>query len=180
MFGWLKKTGVKLGLLVGTLGTAVVIIGTSAFFEATNTLEFCVSCHSMEQTVYQEYKKSLHYKNEYGVRVICSDCHVPRDYPEKLVAKVIAVKDIVHEVLGTIDTKEKFEEHRLAMAERVWAKMEASESRECRECHAFDAMDLEEMGRRARRKHPKAMEEGKHCIQCHKGVVHELPRDYEG
>ncbi len=180
MLKWLKKGGVKLALVVGSLGTIVFFVTASVVIEGTNSLEFCVSCHSMEQTVYQEYKKSLHYKNEYGVRVECPDCHVPEVYPDKLFAKVIAAKDVLHEILGTIDTKEKFENHRLRMAERVWAKMEATESRECRNCHSFEAMDLEEMGRRAQRKHPKAMQDGKHCIQCHKGVVHELPQDYEG
>ncbi|SCA57454.1 putative tetraheme cytochrome-c type [Candidatus Terasakiella magnetica] len=179
MFSWLKKSGVKLGLAVGVLGTLVFVVTAGAMIEKTNTMEFCVSCHSMEQTVYQEYKKSLHYKNEYGVRVECPDCHVPQDYPDKLIAKVIAAKDVLHEILGTIDTKEKFEEHRLQMAERVWERMETTQSKECKTCHSFDAMSFEDMGRRARRKHPKAMEEGKHCIQCHKGVVHELPRDYE-
>jgi len=179
VFDWLKKSGVKLALLAGFMGSLVLFLGAGVAIEGTNSLEFCVSCHSMEQTVYQEYKKSLHYKNEYGVRVECPDCHVPKEYPDKLIAKVLAAKDVLHEMLGTIDTKEKFEKNRLKMAERVWAKMEATESRECRTCHSFDAMVFEDMGRRARRKHPVAQKEGKHCIQCHKGVVHELPRDYE-
>lgn len=179
MRSWLKKSGVKIALLVGSLGALMFFVTAGVVIEKTNSLDFCISCHSMEQTVYQEYKKSLHYKNEFGVRVECPDCHVPKVYPDKLYAKIIAAKDVLHEMLGTIDTKEKFESHRLRMAKRVWAKMEATQSRECRNCHSFEAMDLEEMGRRARRKHPEAMQQGKHCIECHKGVVHELPRDYE-
>ncbi len=179
MFNWVKKSGVKIGILVGVLG-AVIVFGTGAVVvNGTNSLEFCISCHSMEQTAYQEYKQSLHYKNEYGVRVECPDCHVPEVYPAKLFAKILAAKDVWHEMIGTIDSKEKFEAHRLTMAKRVWARMEETGSRECKTCHAFDAMNFEDMGRRARRKHPVAMKEGKHCIQCHKGVVHELPRDYE-
>lgn len=177
---WLKKSGVKLALLIGVLGALGFVLVAGVVIEKTNSLEFCVSCHSMEQTVYQEYKKSQHYKNEFGVRVGCPDCHVPQQYPDKLIAKVMAAKDVLHEILGTIDTKEKFESHRLQMAERVWARMESTQSRECRNCHAFEAMELEDQGRRARRKHPVAMKEGKHCINCHKGVVHELPHDYEG
>lgn len=180
MLKWLKKSGAKLGLAVGALGTLTFVLLAGGVVEGTNSLEFCVSCHSMEQTVYQEYKESTHYKNSFGVRVGCPDCHVPKQYPDKLKAKVIAAKDVWHEILGTIDTKEKFEARRLEMAQRVWARMEETESQECRNCHGFDAMVFEDQGRRARRKHPKAQEDGKHCINCHKGIVHELPRDYEG
>jgi len=58
--------------------------------------------------------------------------------------------------------------------------MEANGSRECRRCHDFEAMKLDDQGRRAKLKHPQAMQEGKHCITCHKGIVHELPKGYEG
>ena len=156
----------------------VMVFGAHKFMSYSNTLEFCISCHEMEDTVYQEYKKSLHYNNRTGIRAECSDCHVPNDHPEKLFAKIFAVKDVYHHLLGTIDTVEKFETNRLAMAETVWAKMEESGSRECRSCHSFEAMILEEQGRRGRKKHPKGMEEGKTCIDCHKGIVHKLPKGY--
>lgn len=180
MFKWLKKSGAKLGLAIGIVGTFAFFGIAGGAIEGTSSTEFCISCHSMETTVYQEYKQSAHYSNSFGVRVQCRDCHIPEVYPDKLIAKVIAVKDVWHEMLGTIDTKEKFEARRLHMAKRVWAKMERTESRECKACHLFDAMIIEDQGRRARRSHPVAQKDGQHCIQCHKGVVHELPRDYEG
>ena len=92
-----------------------------------------------------------------------------------MIAKVLAVKDIYHEFVGTIDSKEKYEAHRWEMANRVWTKMRASHSRECRSCHAFDQMDLSEQDRSARKQHPKAMDEGKDCIDCHAGIAHEEP-----
>ncbi len=61
------------------------------------------------------------------------------------------------------------------MANRVWDKMRANDSRECRSCHAFDTMDLSAQGRSARKKHPRAQMEGKACIDCHAGIAHELP-----
>ena len=51
--------------------------------EMTNTLEFCTTCHEMRDTVYQEYKETIHYSNRSGVRAICSDCHVPKDWVTK-------------------------------------------------------------------------------------------------
>lgn len=164
--------------MVGGLCVVTAAWSFNVVANLTNRLDFCVSCHEMQQN-FTEYKKSIHYNNRTGVRAECADCHVPRDFGPKLVAKVVAAKDVWHTMLGTVDTKEKFEARRLDMAKRVWAKMEASGSRECLNCHRFDAMDLEQQGRRSKMKHPQAVQEGKTCIACHKGVVHELPEGFE-
>lgn len=142
----------------------------------TNEMEFCVSCHTM-QTPYQEYKESLHYKNQSGVQAICSDCHVPKPFVPKMVTKIIAAKDVYHEIIGTIDTPEKYEAHRWEMASRIWDKMRASDSRECRSCHEFKDMDLSEQGRMARSRHARAEEKGETCIDCHTGLVHDEPSE---
>jgi cytochrome c-type protein NapC len=140
----------------------------------TNEMEFCTSCHSMKINL-EEYKESTHYKNASGVQATCSDCHVPKEFFPKMVAKVMAAKDVYHEIMGTIDTPEKFEAYRWDMANRVWDKMRASNSRECRSCHEYGSMDLSEQGRSARRRHPQAIEEGSACIDCHAGIAHEEP-----
>lgn len=169
------KRRLFLALLVFVAG--VVFAGFfNVGISATNELEFCTSCHSM-QIPYEEYKESVHYKNASGVQAICSDCHVPKEFGPKMVAKVLAYKDVLHEILGTIDTPEKYEEHRWAMANRVWDKMRASGSRECRSCHDFADMDLSEQDRMARKRHSSAVDEGQSCIDCHKGIAHEEPDD---
>ena len=171
-------------LLLGTsLGAALFFMFVGVIFwggfntamEYTNTLEFCISCHEMRDTVYVEYKQSIHYRNRSGVRAICSDCHVPKDWTAKLVRKIKATKELYHKLLGTIDSREKFELHRLEMAERVWAEMMANNSRECRNCHDFKSMDFDKQGHRAREKMESAMEKGKTCIECHKGIAHKNP-----
>ena len=166
-------------LVAGGIGGIVFWGGFNTFMEYTNTLQFCVSCHEMDQLVYQEYKKTIHYKNRTGVRVICSDCHVPKEWTPKLIRKVQATNELLHKVLGSIDTPEKFEAKRLELAEHVWASMEATDSRECRNCHSFEAMAFEKQRRRVRKIHPEAMREGKTCIDCHKGIAHKLPDDYD-
>lgn len=158
----------------GILFTGLFNMGLSA----TNEMEFCTSCHSMKVNL-EEYKETVHYKNTSGVRATCSDCHVPKEFGPKMVAKVLAYKDVVHEILGTIDTPEKYEAHRWDMASRVWAKMKASDSRECRSCHAFDQMDLSEQDRMARKRHSKAIDKGQTCIDCHKGIAHTEPDEPE-
>lgn len=153
--------------------------GVNTFFAYTNELEFCTSCHSMKINL-EEYQETVHYKNASGVRAVCSDCHVPKAFAPKLQAKLMAVKDIYHEVAGTVDTKEKYEARRWEMATRVWEKMKASDSRECRACHDFENMDFSAQGRMARKKHPRAQMGGKTCIDCHKGIAHFEPFPPEG
>ena len=166
-------------LVAGGIAGVVFWGGFNTFMEYTNTLQFCVSCHEMDQLVFQEYKKTIHYTNRTGVRVICSDCHVPKEWTPKLIRKIQATNELFHKIIGSIDTPEKFEAKRLQLAEYVWASMEASDSRECRNCHSFEAMDFEKQRRRVRKIHPEAMREGKTCIDCHKGIAHKLPEDYD-
>lgn len=171
------------GLLVGGLLVLLGVIlfgGFNVALEATNTQQFCISCHSMKGN-YEEYKETPHFKNPSGVQAGCPDCHVPRPYGAKLVAKIMAAKDVYHEIIGTIDTPEKFAAYRWDMASRVWAKMRATDSRECRACHDFQNMDVENQSKQAKRRHVRVMEKGgKTCIDCHAGIAHKLPDAPEG
>ena len=147
--------------------------------EKTNTLEFCVTCHEMRDNVYQEYKETIHYQNRSGVRAVCSDCHVPREWGPKMLRKAKASFEVWGKITGYVDTKEKFEAHRMEMASNEWARMKANNSQECRNCHSFDSMSPELQKQTPYKKHMKAREEGKTCIDCHKGIAHHLPKEYE-
>ncbi len=163
------------------IGGIVGVVATGSFVgyvKYTNTLGFCISCHEMRDNVYPEYKESIHYKNPKGVRAVCSDCHVPKDWGPKLARKVSATKELFHKLRGTISTREKFQAERLTLAKKVWATMEANDSKECRNCHAFDAMDLENQRPVAKQAHAYAKESGGTCIDCHKGIAHKLPEGY--
>lgn len=149
--------------------------GFNTAMEMTNTEEFCVSCHEMHDTVYQEYKETIHYSNRSGVRATCPDCHVPKEWVHKVVRKIQATNELYHKALGSINTPEKFEEKRAELAGNVWRAMKATDSRECRNCHEFESMDYTRQGRRAMAAHEKGLEEGQTCIDCHKGIAHNLP-----
>jgi len=160
-----------------------VVFWTSfnAVMDATNTLGFCTSCHEMTP-VFEEYKTSVHYQNASGVRAVCSDCHVPKPWGEKVLRKVKATfKEVPYKLLGKIDTPEKFEAHRLELARDVWKVMKGNNSRECRNCHSTESMDVERQDKSARKKHSaeRMVERDETCIDCHKGIAHELPEDYE-
>lgn len=166
-------------LVVGFFSGIIFWGGFNTGMEATNTLEFCTTCHEMRDTVYQEYKETIHYSNRTGVRAICSDCHVPKDWTHKLIRKARASFEIWGKLTGSIDTKEKFEKMRIKLATDEWERMKASDSRECRNCHSFEAMSSELQKQTPYKKHMKAKAEGKTCIDCHKGIAHHLPKEYE-
>ena len=166
-------------LAIGAIGGILFWGGFHTAMEATNTLEFCTSCHEMRDTVFEEYKLTAHYTNRTGVRAVCSDCHVPRDWGHKVVRKVKATGEVYGKLMGHIDTKEKFEAQRMQLATNEWNQMKASGSRECRNCHGFLAMDSDKQKPRARTNHKKAQQEGKTCIDCHKGIAHLLPKEFK-
>lgn len=174
---WRPSTRYALGflLIVGVVVGGGGVIALNMAIGHTNSLEFCTGCHEMADNPLTEYQKTPHYNNRTGVRVTCPDCHVPHSGLPMLMAKLAAANDVLHTILGTINTPEKFETHRLAMAESVWAKMKATDSRECRSCHKFEAMDFELQDNRSAKKHQKAMVEKGTCIDCHKGIAHKKP-----
>ncbi|UXI02524.1 pentaheme c-type cytochrome TorC [Photobacterium sp. TY1-4] len=162
---------VVVGVGISLAGTFVVHKG----FEVTSTIEFCTSCHTMEQN-YAEYKETVHFKNASGVQAQCVDCHQPKDFPGKVFRKLEAAKDLYHHfVTGKIDTPEQFEDHRLEMAQTVWERMSRQNSKTCKSCHSYDDMDHSKQSAKAAFEMKKAAAEDMNCIECHKGIAHELP-----
>lgn len=179
---FLKKPTAKYSLgsllVVGFVSGIIFWGGFNTAMEMTNTEEFCISCHEMRVNVYEEYKDTIHYNNRTGVRATCPDCHVPKEWVYKFVRKIKATNELYHKVLGSIDTPEKFEAKRLQLAQNVWKAMEETDSRECRNCHDYKSMDYTEQRRRSMQQHQKGIDEGKTCINCHKGIAHSSPDMY--
>jgi cytochrome c-type protein NapC len=177
-----KPRTTKKALTLLLIGVAVGIIfwgGFNTAMEATNTETFCISCHEMEANVYKELQDTVHYQNRTGVRATCPDCHVPKDWIHKIVRKVQATNELYHHFRGTIDTRQKFEATRMQLAQNVWTAMKNTDSRECRNCHNFDSMDYDKQDARSSRRHEDAAEAGFTCIDCHKGIAHKLPKEYD-
>ena len=147
--------------------------------EEANTLQFCVSCHEMRDTVYKEYTESIHYRNQFGVRAICSDCHVPRDWFAKVRRKIQASNELWHKILGTVNTPEKFEQHRQELAESVLGGHESERLTrvpwlpQCK-CHGHSSDDPG-----CATRHDTGITGGLTCIDCHKGIAHHLPKTSE-
>ena len=144
--------------------------------ELTNTEAFCTSCHEMKDNVYEELTRTVHFSNRSGVRASCPDCHVPHEWTDKIARKMQASKEVWGKIFGTINTRRKFLDHRLELAQHEWARLKANDSLECRNCHSSVAMDLSKQTQRAADIHTRYLLSGSAtCIDCHKGIAHELP-----
>ena len=101
----------SLGFLTlgGFIGGIVFWGGFNTAMEVTNTETFCTGCHEMRDNVFAELKSTIHYTNRSGVRAMCSDCHVPHDWTDKMARKMQASKEVWGKIFGTIDTREKFQ-----------------------------------------------------------------------
>ncbi len=175
---WRPSVHYSLGFL--TLGGFVAGVifwgGFNTAMELTNTETFCIGCHEMETNVYKELKRTIHYSNRSGVRAICSDCHVPHDWTDKVARKMQASKEVFGKIFGTINTREKFQAKRAELARREWARFKSNDSLECRNCHSEKAMDITRQSKRAAEAHERFLINGdKTCIDCHKGIAHEMP-----
>jgi len=180
--GWnvLAKPSVHFSLGFLTLGGFVAGIlfwgGFNTALEVANTEEFCISCHEMRENVYVELQDTIHWSNRSGVRATCSDCHVPHEWTYKIAREMQASKEVWGKIFGTINTREKFLDKRRELAEHEWARFKANDSLECRNCHEFDSMDFTAQSLRASEQHSTALASGeKTCIDCHKGIAHQLP-----
>jgi nitrate/TMAO reductase-like tetraheme cytochrome c subunit len=163
-------------LLVGFAAGAVSVVSTQVMVSVTGSNEFCGgACHSM-QWVAAEHKASTHGANRFGVGAACADCHIPHGYPEVLWYKAQAgLRDVYHEVRGTIATEALFTKKRKELAENVWAEFRANDSQRCRGCHVLtpEVLALQRGG--ARKAHEGRKAENKTCIDCHAGVAHSEP-----
>src|SRR5690349_9631435 len=150
--------------------------GFNTALEATNTETFCTGCHEMRDNVYQELQTTIHFTNRSGVRAKCSDCHVPHNWTTKIARKMQASKEVWGKIFGTIDTREKFLDMRLELAQHEWARFKANDSLECRNCHDYSSMDFTRQSPRAAEMHSTYLaNKEKTCIDCHKGIAHHLP-----
>ncbi|MFV0450585.1 MAG: NapC/NirT family cytochrome c [Vibrio sp.] len=171
----LKKRYIAAIAVVGIVIGWLTLGGTAAVMHYTSSTEFCVSCHSME-IPFEEYQGSVHFSNGKGIRAECADCHIPTTPVDYVLTKIRASKDIYHEFIsGKINTEDKYEDHRMAMAETVWAQLRANDSATCRSCHTYAAMDRYEQSEEAAKMHVYGVENQQTCIDCHKGVAHFAP-----
>ena len=151
----------------GAVGASVVTV------HMTSTEEFCSSCHAKDAAA--EFKDTIHDKNRTGVRAACADCHLPKELVPMMIRKVEAAREVWGHFTGVINTKEKYDKHRHAMAVSEWTRMKKNDSQECRNCHDASKMDADKQSETARARHAKAKADRTDCIDCHFGIAHTEP-----
>lgn len=182
-FRWLFTPSAKLSvfvlLIIGLGAGAVGVIGTQVMVHQTGTVEFCGgACHSMQAFTLPEYKESVHFSNKTGIKASCSDCHIPHSYPHVLFYKAKAgIRDVYHEIAGTVGTQEKYDKERWRMANKVWDEMKANNSANCRTCHDPMQMALSKQSAMAQKMHVQVQQGKATCIDCHRGVAHKEPEE---
>ena len=93
-----SKAAVGVVLFMGFIGGLLFWGAFNTGMEATNSEEFCGSCHA---PIVAEIRETIHYSNRSGVRAICSDCHVPHEWTDKIIRKVQASKELFAQMIGT-------------------------------------------------------------------------------
>src|SRR3546814_17614003 len=96
----------------------------------------------MRDNVYQELTRTVHFTNRSGVRATCPDCHVPHDWTDKIARKMQASKEVWGTIFGTIDTRQEFLAHHLALAQHQWARLKRNEPPDWHKCTRPVTMDF--------------------------------------
>ncbi|MGC9343621.1 MAG: cytochrome c3 family protein [Bacteroidales bacterium] len=98
IFRFFRRKAVILFLL-GFLAAVLLVFSGNKAIKATNTDEFCASCHNVHPHATTSWKMSTHYDNKRGVVVHCVECHLP---PEGLYKFTEKVKTGMRDVYGTL------------------------------------------------------------------------------
>lgn len=165
-------------------GVSVVLgLGLAAAYASavnyTSSLNFCAhTCHEMQDTVYQEYTHTKHFRNEQGVVVGCPQCHLPHNnWPDTFGHKFMATFELFPHFFGGYSDPKVFEKHRLELAKKVWAEFKANNAAECKACHAYSNMVMSEQRPSIQAQHADAMKTNENCLDCHKGITHKKFED---
>ena len=108
LWGTLKKPSAKYSLIalltVGFFSGVFFWGGFNTAMEATNTLEFCISCHEMRDNVYQEYKhhslQQSHRRAGHMFRLPCT---------QRLVAQNGAQNSSQCRIVGKVDGHDRYQ-----------------------------------------------------------------------
>lgn len=162
--GFAALAGVAIGVVVG----APVADGVDRYFSSN---KFCAeTCHTMQATVAEEFKKSAHGTTKTGVVPNCSDCHISEDLLGAYIDHTKGLSDLYAHFVKGIDTVEEFEEVRFEGANRVRMHLVDTDSENCRTCHVMEKIEPERT--RGQRQHVEAQEKDITCIVCHYDLAH--------
>jgi len=153
-----------IALAIAGAGSLVVVAGA---FSAENAPEIVPRVTGGSQPMEEIPAPAL-------ARPITDDKRVMRNYPEQ----PPVIPHSIDNYQLTLKTNRCLDCHRRQYTEGSGApaRMKANDSLECRNCHSAIAMDFTKQTRRAADIHGRFLIPGERtCIDCHKGIAHELP-----
>lgn len=93
---------------------------------------------------------------------------------DKIARKRQSSKEVWHKFFGTINARRECHDVRLELAKHEWARLKSNDSLECRNCHSSVASSKQTQ--RAAEIHTRfVIFSEATCIDCRKGIAHELP-----
>jgi nitrate/TMAO reductase-like tetraheme cytochrome c subunit len=180
---WWVAAFVALGIVLG-----IVIAGTTTWMvNASSSSNFCATeCHSMKWAA-AAWEKSPHYRNPFGVRASCADCHIPFESrpatPFQYVFGTLwtkgldGVQDVAAKLRGVIADEAEWnaEKPRLSAEVRAWFKQ--THSATCQGCHKLDAFETTGPSAfMAMEVHAGLIKASTvYCLECHSGIAHVYP-----
>jgi cytochrome c-type protein NapC len=160
-------------LVAGGLAGAIAVIASAEINRRTATERFCISCHTMATLADDpHFKQSAHESNSAGIRVGCSDCHIPPGnwFSETYTHVSLGVKDVLAEYTHNFNDPSVWEKRRSELAAEVREEMRRNDSSTCRKCHNATAIAPKtEAGRAA---HAMLQQGRMTCIDCHFNLTH--------
>lgn len=173
----LLSNQVKYGIFLKVSLVVLLLTVFNTSFASKYTQEFCTNCHIDEEKTPQGLKQTIHHARHGDVPADCLDCHVINPLAHKISHEVLASNEFLYKLIGTIDNVEQLEKKRLRLSKKIWMKMKENDSENCRVCHTVESMSPEFQKPKAQEQHLSAFTSGATCIDCHKGIAHNIMRD---
>ena len=146
--------GIAVLLFCFVVGGAL-IGGTAAALHLTSTESFCISlpraARQRVRRIQGHHPRQEPHRRARRVRGLPSAERVRADDGAQGRGRARGLGPMT----GYIDTPEKYEKARHAMAVREWTRMKKNDSQECRNCHTVAAMDPEKQSETARARTPR-------------------------
>jgi cytochrome c-type protein NapC len=126
--------------------------------------------------VYEELTRTVHFSNRSGVRASCPDCHVPHEWTDKIARKMQASKEVWGKIFGTINTRREVPRPAAGAGPARMGAAEGERQPGMPQLPFVGGDGPIQADPRAAEIHTRYLLSGEAtCIDCHKGIAHELP-----
>ncbi len=165
------KKKIFLWFLPGLIIGAIVILGAGKAIKMTSSNDFCMSCH-VHPVADANWKKSVHYVTQSGMRIACVECHLPPKGEGYLWAKTTTGLRDLWGYWFKDSSEFKWEDRR-----RLEVAREYVFNNSCTKCHEnLFPPEMTKEGEDAHLYYQQTAERDDiQCINCHLDAGHVIP-----